>query len=451
MIAATAVTLGATGGVLVATAGANGASSPGCGAHVTTNVTLTSDIGPCPPNTDGIVIAANGITVNLNGHRIVGTDTTNATKQEQVGVRFLNVYNSTVQGPGEVTQFDAGVFIDGGGNDTVTGVTADANIAHVLLTGGVNPSDPEATPCNLGDGITTNNSSGNTISDSSATNNGPYSGISLVGASTNNTVSGNDSYNNDVSNILSGTTTSGPCGPFGASKVGQGRPHQDIGIRIEGPGATGNVLDGNTSTGNQLEGISIHSNVCPKSGPKVPQGTPPNTNNMVENNTVSGNGFADDTDGIAILEQGPAGVVCPATNNSIANNTSNSNARDGVFVGGRGASGNVVTGNTTDSNGKDGVELNGGSFSGVLGMALSGATGDTVSGNTANGNAKYGIALDGPTGTGTTAAPGAIDNTVTGNTASGNVTWDGYDGNPGCDNNTWSMDTFGTVNQACVQ
>ncbi|HWF34515.1 MAG TPA: hypothetical protein VG295_04070 [Solirubrobacteraceae bacterium] len=423
-----------------------------CGAHVTTNVTLTSNIGPCPPTTDGIVIAADGITVNLNGHTITGTDTTNTTKKEQVGVRFLNVYNSTVEGPGEVTHFDAGVYIDGGGNDTVTGVTADANIAHVLLTGGVNPSDPEATPCNLGDGITTFNTSGNTISGSSATNNGPYSGISLVGASSTNTVSGNDSYNNDVSNIMPDGKTSGPCGPFGASKVGAGRPHQDIGIRIEGPGATHNVLDGNSSTGNQLEGISIHANVCPKSGPQVPQGTPPNTNNTVEHNTVSGNGFADNTDGISILEQGPAGVVCPATNNTINDNTSNSNAHDGIFVGGRGASGNVVSGNTTNMNGNDGVELKGGEYSSSLMMALPGATDDTVSGNTANSNAKYGIALDGPSGVGTPqAAPGAIDNTVTGNTASANTLYDGYDGNPGCDNNIWSNDIFTTVNQSCVK
>ena len=450
-IAATAVVVGVTGAVVVSTAGANGNSSPGCGAHVTTSVTLTSDIGPCPPNTDGIVIAANGITVNLNGHTITGTDTTNKTKTEQVGVRFLNVFGSTVEGPGTVTGFDAGVYIGAGGNNTVDQVSADANIAHVLLTNGVNVADPEATPCNIGDGITTFNSSGNTISNNEASGNGPYSGISLVGSSSNNTVSGNTSQNNDVSNILPDGSTSGPCGPFGAAKVGPGRPHQDIGIRIEGPGATNNVVSDNTSAGNQLEGISIHDNVCQKSGPHVPTGTPPNTGNLVEGNTVTGNGFADNTDGISTLSQGPAGVVCPPSDNTITGNVSNGNSHDGIHIAGRGSSGNVVTDNTADNNGYAGVDLDGGQFSGQLGMALPGADGDTVSGNFADNNTKYGIRLGGGSVTSSgVVVPGAINNTVSGNEASGNGIDDGYDGNSGCDNNMWSGDTFTMVNQSCV-
>lgn len=451
---------GACASLLLAGAAAGSDSSsapataaPSCGARISKSITLSADIGPCAPTTDGLDIVANGVTVNLNNHSIIGTDNTNATKQEQAGIKFVNVHNSAVQGPGEITHFDAGVDISGGGGNTVNGVTADANIAHVLLTGGVNPSNPEATPCNLGDGITTDGSSGNLISNDAATNNGPYSGISLVNASTHNTVLDNNSYDNDVPNTIVGTPppgTPGPCGPFGASKVGQGRPHQDIGIRIEGPGATNNVLEGNRSTGNELEGISIHGNVCPKSGPQVPQGTPPNTDNLVENNYVASNGFADNTDGIGILQQGPTGVVCVAYNNTIAGNTSNSNAHDGVYVGGRGASGNVIRDNTTDTNGNDGVELAGGGFSSNLGTALPGATHDTVSGNTADSNHKNGIALDGPTGTGATAAPGAIDNTVSGNEGNSNTMWDGFDGNPACDANTWTGDSFGKVNQACV-
>jgi hypothetical protein len=376
---------------------------------VTTSVTLTADIGPCPSTTDGIDIVASGITVDLNGHTITGTNSTNTTLNEPVGIGLMNVHNVTVTGPGTVQDFDAGVSVNGGSGNKITGITAQNNVAHVLLTGG-DPSVPlYQQPCDYGDGITTDNSTSNVISDNTTTGNGPFSGISLVDASSYDKVIHNKSYNNQVSNLESDGVTPGPCGPFSANAVGQGRPHQDIGIRIEGPGATNNVVEDNQAISNQLEGISIHGNVCPNNPAGVPAGLP-NIHNLVENNLVQSNGFADTTDGIGVLTQGPPGIVCVAYDNSIIGNTSDYNANDGIDLGGRGSSGNTVSNNVTDFNGNDGIELSGP----AAGLA------------------------------------GTINSILTNNEGHGNAVYDGADGNPGCDNNTWKNNRFVTVNQSCV-
>jgi len=50
------------------------ATSPSCGQVVTTNVVLTANL-VCN-ETDGIIIGADSITVDLNGHTITGPDVT---------------------------------------------------------------------------------------------------------------------------------------------------------------------------------------------------------------------------------------------------------------------------------------------------------------------------------------------------------------------------------------
>jgi hypothetical protein len=52
---------------------AAGAKQPGCGDTITADTTLRRDLVNCPNN--GIVIGANNITLNLNGHRIDGDGT----------------------------------------------------------------------------------------------------------------------------------------------------------------------------------------------------------------------------------------------------------------------------------------------------------------------------------------------------------------------------------------
>lgn len=420
-----------TGVAMVSTADAATNAVTTCGTVITApgTYTLKNDIGPCPG--DGVDIRSSGVTLKLAGHTITGSDTTNNTTDQQVGVNLMGVSGVTVTGPGTITNFDAGVAINGGSGNKVQNLSVRDNIAHVLFTGGVNPQNPVDTPCDFGDGITVDNSSSNVISGNTASHNGPFSGIALVDNSDSNIVRNNTVTNNTVPNILGPNAgpnagSPGPCGPFGASGPGVGRPDQNIGIRIEGPGANHNVIQDNKVTDNLLEGIAIFDNICGTSpGNGGPPPTPANDDNLILSNTVLHNGFTDvqrtpPTDGIAILQQGPGGIVCVPSGNLIKGNTSSSNARDGIFLAGRGSHDNTVTGNTVKNNVQDGIAVSG------------------PSGGRRNGNP---VTL-----------PGSINNTLTNNVGRGNGRFDGADFNltPPCDNNTWAANKFTTVNQPCV-
>jgi parallel beta-helix repeat protein len=102
----------------MATAAFAGQSLIPCGTVILGDTVLKNDIGPCAG--DGLVIGASGITVNLNGHRIVGTQRAN------VGVRLSGVSNVTVKG-GVVEGFDAGVLLSGGQSNLVTVMTVRNN------------------------------------------------------------------------------------------------------------------------------------------------------------------------------------------------------------------------------------------------------------------------------------------------------------------------------------
>ena len=444
-LAATA--LGLSGLALVAApATAVHNSQPPC-LVVTQDTKLTGDVGPCPGH--GIVVAADNITLDLGGFTVFGSQT----PMEQAGVLLDGVTGVTVKN-GTVTGFDAGVAIEGGGGNTVTGITATNNVNDMM-----EPIDPRSitinretgpTPqqmhdinlitCNYGDGITTVDSDNNVISNNVVTENGPYSGISLVGDSDGNLVSKNQVHENDLLNngvvdedgnpiwVLNGrhvpagtpgaTRPQSMCGAteVGTPGMGRGREVQSIGIRIEGPGADENVVDKNTVTKSGLAGISFHSYVAVAPAPNRP---PEESNrfNVVSKNSVSLTGVDTQTidpfaDGIASLASGPTGTITrPSDSNIIVKNKSFDNVRHGISIG------RLSFGNTVD---KNHVTNNGGS----------------------------GIWVAGP-GTGNGDTRGAYANTLTNNIGRGNAE-DGTDMNPNCGTNVWRDNKFTTVNQPCV-
>jgi parallel beta-helix repeat protein len=88
------------------------ASQVRCGETITTDTTLHSDLLNCPNH--GIVIGADGITLNLNGHLIDGDGTPAAGCDPQTEVCDVGVLNKghdgvTVRG-GSVRQFNVGVW-----------------------------------------------------------------------------------------------------------------------------------------------------------------------------------------------------------------------------------------------------------------------------------------------------------------------------------------------------
>jgi len=268
-------------------AGAQIVSQPTCGQTITQSTTLTADLGPCSNN--GIVIGADGITLDLGGHRIFGTTATG----DRAGVLVQGRQGVTVRN-GTVNDFDGGVVILSGSGNTVTGITARHNLGAAF--GQTGPSTAL-----YGDGILVQGSSNNSIIGNVADNNGPFSGIGVIrGDSDHPAVPPapapfNLIKNNSVTNNVACRTGSSPfC--------------DNDGIRIE-PNVTDTTITGNQVVGNGLDGISLFG------------GT---TRNIVSSNSVVANGFRGAVAGDGIRVFGLA--------NTISSNTAYNNANSGISV-----------------------------------------------------------------------------------------------------------------------
>jgi parallel beta-helix repeat protein len=193
---------------------------------------------------------------------------------------------------GEVTGFDAGVFVDGGSANTLT---------HLNVHDNLSAPDPASF---LGDGIVLMHSSDNTIAGNTVAHNGNFDGIGVLGlGSNNNTIRDNAvQRNTDL-----GTTNFGS----GSGII------VDAFLEVEDPNRgqslSGNDVIGNLVKDNVAAGISsisnvgghivgnrvIHNGYRPDGTPGVPsgngigiqanQGASPTTGNVVSGNTVSRN------------------------------------------------------------------------------------------------------------------------------------------------------------------
>ena len=285
------------------------AATLACGQTITQSTTLENDVGPC--SNFGIIVGADGITLDLNGHRVFGTP---GPSSDGAGVYLLNRTGVTVTN-GTVSDFSIGVAIDGGSGNTVTAITARDNIGGAGDIGG--------------DGIAILASRGNQVTGNSTVDNGPFSGIGLYsrrdsdhpgtpGVARDNVISGNQV----VGNII-GRDRSTPTGT------------DNDGIRLENDAAFNTITD-NLVARNGLDGISLFADT---------------SDNVVRANSVQGNGFYRTTarrgDGIIVFNR--------STRNVVDSNLVTGNADSGIEVRGpvgtnAGATRNRIVNNTAVDN-----------------------------------------------------------------------------------------------------
>ncbi|MCA1683758.1 MAG: right-handed parallel beta-helix repeat-containing protein, partial [Actinobacteria bacterium] len=279
------------------------------GKTIVKNVTLSYDIGPCPR--DGLVIGADGVKLNLNGHKIIGDS---ARSGNDVGVRLAGRRKVTVTG-GTITGFDAGVAIIGGSGNTASSLTL-AN----------NRGNPDPSSSIFGDGVVLFFSPGNSILDNAVLDNGPFDGIGLLGAgSDNNLIQGNRVQGTD--------NDDNPYGPVGVGIIlnpflGGDRP-RELSLHA-------NRVVGNRVRDNGNAGISSLSNV----------------DGVIQGNRVEHNGFQDPYGGSAFPGNG-IGVqnlafAEPKTRVLVKQNKVLGNASDGIRVL---SQDNQILSNTADGNG----------------------------------------------------------------------------------------------------
>jgi parallel beta-helix repeat protein len=331
-----------------------GAATVACGQVITQSTVLDADVGPCPANgMNGIVVRADNITLDLNGHSVFGSPSVTG---EGAGVYLFRTTGVTVKN-GIVRHFDGGVAIEGGTANTVTGVTARDNIGVVATT-------------RYADGIAILSSTNNRIIGNSTIHNGPLSGIAVY--------SRNDAEH----------------------------PRETSGI------SRGNLIDGN----------------------------------LVVDNNLPRNATLNDSDGIRIETM--------SVFNTISNNRVSGSGLDGISLFSF-APDNTVQGNLITNNGFLNLVARKGDGIRVFG----GADRSTIIGNQIWGNAANGIILHGVFNT----RPAVMNSRVLRNVAVNNnrlppfgppplggPTFDLNDGNPDCDNNVWSGNTYRTANPACA-
>ncbi len=338
-----------------------------CGAEITQNTTLDSDVGPCDEG-NGLTVTADNVTLNLNGHRVFSSRPlprmVNNLPDDAVGILLDGVSGVTVKN-GTVHNFAAGVSIEEGGNNRVTGIIARDNqgpcIGEDFSTQAVGT---------YGDGIVVFASVNNRIEGNQAIRNGPFSGISLV--------SNTFQVNRIVGQRPTGNVVR-------ANIVDDNRNcFADIGIRIEGPGASNNTVANNRVNRSFQEGIAVSSvnninfsglfrnpptcqnrgmaGIPPRPFPDLPQCpaftgadvTPSNDNNVISGNVVTNGGFGgpqnpprgltaptsiETAAGIALISfcQGSQALgpfTINGRGNVIQNNRSSGNAGHGIYVGG---------------------------------------------------------------------------------------------------------------------
>ena len=146
--------------------------SPSCGQVVNGNVKLTSSLN-C--STDGIIVGADSITIDLNGYTINGP----GVDSSKVGVMIPHNSNIVVKGPGTVKNFQAGILVTGASQVTVNSLSLQENQIAIFTTG--------ATGLNVNQNIIKNNNigiAGHSTSDSFITQNlmveNNLAGVTLV-------------------------------------------------------------------------------------------------------------------------------------------------------------------------------------------------------------------------------------------------------------------------------
>lgn len=292
-----------------------------CGKEITANITLDGDLrctgGPA------LIITADNVVVDLGGFTISGSG---AAAMGGPGILLRNVKGVTVR-KGTVNGFGAGVAIAGGANNTIENLTLQDNIG--------------STEGDFGDGITASESNGNVIQGNTVRRNGPFAGISLVGACSKNVIRDNLISDN---NMLPGEPSMG---------------RQDMGIRVEGPGANDNKISGNTVTGSGAEGICVLPTCADAAAGCA--GTPGNERNEIVENMCHNNGTSGQGSGIRLfaVPQPVAASETKITDNVTNDNTTFGIAIDSVGTANPGPPKNKVTGNSGKGNGQfDGYDGN---------------------------------------------------------------------------------------------
>jgi parallel beta-helix repeat protein len=387
----------AAGAVLAAPASASAASLE-CGAIITASTTLRADLADCPG--DGLVIGADNITLDLNGHTLDGVKAPGSAGIRLAGHRGVTIVRGTAQ------EFGNGVLLDAADGNVLRRVTVRSSGARgVQLQNGSDGNwlEFDTSSDNGRSGFGLLDSTRDVVTQATATGNA-FSGIAVLTANRNRIVGGRFNGNgvgvslagsnaneitfNDASrngelgiavdesddNVVSfnrltfdgdGLRFSGDHNRIVANLVTDafGCPDGCNGAGISGEGGTENLVENNVVTRTRVEGIEL--NEFQHADPET--GGVPAIGNVFRANVVTAAG----SDGIAVEtstdENSGYGIVKDTV---IETNVVTGSAHDGIRLGRP----STLTRNVATHNGALGIEAVLGSIDG--GGNLARANGD---------------------------------------------------------------------------
>ncbi|WP_162605917.1 right-handed parallel beta-helix repeat-containing protein [Jiangella aurantiaca] len=358
-----------------------------CGQKITHSIKVNNNLGDCLGH--GLIVGADGITIDLNGRTIDG---------KSLGAAILNNgYDSVTIKNGRLTDFDYGVMLNNGARlNIVEGVTADVNQeAAIGLGHGTFPEDPTLAPSEPVPGFQSG-VDGNILRSNTLVSN--TRGVWLLNGAKDNVVRGNliGSTSGEAvwieragSNLIEGNDIQV------ASKAGillEGATDNTIKENSIVEAGTGVIVRATTSgaTGIESTGNLVQGNlVTESSGPALEIDTS-SSNQLIDNvgqltdsyaielyrandNLVRGNDVSGNKGGISLKEStgnlikdndasdsDSTGITLESHSysNTLLNNVSSGNNAGGIYIGDEAPSGQgtLVQGNTANSNKGTGIQ-----------------------------------------------------------------------------------------------
>ena len=353
-----------------------------CGETITADTKLANDLTDCPEH--GIVIGADDITLDLNGHTVDG-----ALAGDFNGIDNTAGHEGVTVENGSVREFVEGVFILGTTDNRVRGVTTSHQLHAGILVA-------ESTNVRVERNSSIDNIAGIVVAE--------VSDVSVE----HNTVSGSEFGGIPVfrsEHVLIAENSVTGSGAAGIGLIGSDNSRVErneasnspAGIVLE-DGSAGNVVVGNEATGNAFDGVALdraHDNLVTNNLLRGNGVTGVfvlgSDDNRIEKNSVIGNGDGSEAGIHLVVPPDEPGLT--ANRNVISKNAVVGNEGDGILVAAD-QDQNVIDGNTARENTDDGLDVE--------------SATTTLSKNTANENHDLGIE----------AVPGVTDGG--GNRASGN-------------------------------
>ena len=160
------------------TPGASSSSNAACGQVVSGVVNLTANLN-C--SGDGLIVGGPNTVINMNGFSITGP----GQDSSKVGIMVPNVDNVVVNGPGSISNFQAGVLLTGATGFTINSVILSNNQIGTFMTGAENAQVQQNIIQGNSIGVASHSSTGAAI-DSNLMNGNLLAGITFVNSQQSN-------------------------------------------------------------------------------------------------------------------------------------------------------------------------------------------------------------------------------------------------------------------------